>query len=170
MGGFIAQRLVARMPDRIVALALLATDPGGAESTAAAPADWTRLTDHSGTPRERAARLISLLFPPELAIEIDRRFGEVVAAGQAQLSSRTLRSQEAAMQAWHRTEQGHPGGEPPPTLIVHGDLDAVIPAANAAALASRWPGDRVEILAGCAHAVMAQEPRLVSGLIRDLKP
>jgi pimeloyl-ACP methyl ester carboxylesterase len=169
MGGFIAQRLACSAPDRIAALALLATDPGGPDSAPAAAADWSRLVDHSGTPRERATRLISLLFPPDLAPAIDRQFGEVVAAAQAQLSPRALRAQERAMESWHRTE--HPrrvATASPPTLIAHGDLDTVIPAANAAALASRWPGARVEILAGCAHGLMAQEPRLLADLIRAL--
>jgi pimeloyl-ACP methyl ester carboxylesterase len=90
MGGFVAQRLAARAPGRVAALALLATDPGGPDSVPAAAADWSRLVDRSGPPRERAARLVSLLFPPELAPEIDRQFGELVAAAQAQLSPRTL--------------------------------------------------------------------------------
>lgn len=128
MGGFVAQRLATRAPARVAALALLATDPGGPDAVLAA-ADWSRLTDHSGTPRERATRLISLLFPPGLATEIDRQFGEVVAVAQAQLPPRTLRAQEAAMQSWHRTGQPVPVlAEAPPTLIAHGDLDAVIPS------------------------------------------
>ena len=168
MGGFVAQRLAARAPARIAALALLATDPGGPDSVPAAAADWSRLVDHSGTPRERAARLISLLFPPGLATEIDRRFGEVVAVAQAGLSSRTLQAQEAAMESWHRAARSSSrGGGSPPTLIVHGDLDAVIPVANATALATIWPGAWVEILPGCAHGLMAQEPQRLAGLIRD---
>jgi 3-oxoadipate enol-lactonase len=170
MGGFVAQRLAVRAPERVAALALLATDPGGPESTAALAADWGRLTDHSGTPRERATRLISLLFPPELATEIDHRFGEVVAVAQAQLPPRTLQAQETAMARWHRDERpSQPApAKPPPTLVVHGDLDAVIPPANAAALASHWPGAQVEILPGCAHALMAQEPQRTADLIRAL--
>ncbi|HYJ23113.1 MAG TPA: alpha/beta hydrolase [Solirubrobacterales bacterium] len=168
MGGFVAQRLAAHAPARVAALALLATDPGGPDSVPALAADWSRLTDHSGSPRERATRLISLLFPPDLAPEIDRRFGEIVAAAQAQLSPRTLRAQEGAMESWHRTRQSRPGAESPPALIAHGELDAVIPATNAAALAALWSGARVEILPGCAHALMAQEPRRVADLIRVL--
>lgn len=168
MGGFVAQRLAIRAPDRIAALALLATDPGGPDSAPATPADWSRLTDHSGTSRERATRLISLLFPPDLAPGIDREFGDLVAAGQAALSARTLRAQEAAMASWHREPQPRPGAGAPPILVLHGDRDAVIPPANAAALATHWPGARVEILPGCAHAVMAQEPTRVASLVRAL--
>lgn len=105
MGGFIAQRLAVRAPGRVGALALLSTDPGGADSIPAAPAVWAQLVDHSGTPREQATRLISLLFPPELALEIDHQFGELVAAARAGLSPSVLRAQEAAMEAWHRDGQ-----------------------------------------------------------------
>jgi pimeloyl-ACP methyl ester carboxylesterase len=169
MGGFIAQRLAARAPARVAALALLATDPGGADAVPAAPEDWRRLTDHTGTPRERASRLISLLFPPALATEIDRQFGEVVAAAQAQLSPAALQAQEAAMESWHGGVQaGHKGADTPPTLIAHGELDAVIPVANAAVLTDHWPGARLEILSGCAHGLMAQEPQRLAHLIAQL--
>ncbi len=169
MGGFVAQRLAARSPARVAALALLATDPGAPTSVAPAAATWSRLTDRSGTAREQASRLISLLFPSDLASEIDRQFGEVVAAARAKLSPEALRAQEAAMDVWHR--DGPPvggAGEAPPTLVVHGDLDVVIPVANATALAGHWPGARVEIFAGCAHAAMAQEPLRTVELIRAL--
>jgi len=169
LGGFVAQRLATRAPGRVAALALLATDPGAPDSVAAEPADWSHLIDPSGSSREQASRLISLLFPPELAADIDARFGDVVAEARAQLLPQTLRAQEAAMDAWHREPQPRlGGGDVPPTLIVHGELDAVIPAANAEPLAARWPGARVELLDGCGHALMAQEPETAVGLIRAL--
>lgn len=168
MGGFIAQRLAARAPRRVAALALLATDPGGPDAVLAAPADWSRLTDHSGTPRERAARLISLLFPVDLAEEIDRQFGELVAAAQAALSLPALGQQEAAMSCWHRSAQPPPASDVPPTLIAHGDLDTVMPVANATALAKHWPGAQVEIFRDCAHALMAQDPSGVAAAIGRL--
>jgi len=170
LGGFVAQRLARRAPKRVAALALLATDPGGPDSVAAAPAAWARLTDHSGSEREQASRLLSLLFPPGLAEDIDRQFGAVVAAARAQLSSATLTAQEEAMAAWHRngSEAGEKVADPPPTLILHGELDEVIPVANAAPLAAHWSGARVELLAGCGHALMAQEPQRSAESIRAL--
>jgi pimeloyl-ACP methyl ester carboxylesterase len=56
MGGFVAQRLATRSPDRVATLALLATDPGGPEAVRAEGEDWARLIDPSGTPREQASR------------------------------------------------------------------------------------------------------------------
>ncbi len=173
-GGFVAQRLAARAPERVEGLALLSTDPGGPRSVPGAEEVWERLTDHSGTPREQATRLISVLFPPDLAVEIDRQFGDVVASARAALSPATLFAQERAMDAWHAEEQGggpvgsHGAGREdaaPPVLIAHGEEDVVIPVANAALLAERWPGARVELYPGAGHAFMAQEPQQLAALL-----
>jgi pimeloyl-ACP methyl ester carboxylesterase len=166
MGGFAAQRLAETAPGTVSALALLSTDPGGRESVVADPGDWARLTDPSGTPREQASRLISLLFPPPEAEEIDRQFGEVVAAARAELSPEALRAQEGAMEAWHRADRP-PLPAPTPTLVLHGAEDRVIPAANAEPLAQRWAGGEREIYDGCGHAVMAQQPAAVSSRLRE---
>jgi len=166
MGGFVAQRLAIRAPARVAALALLSSDPGAPDSIAAEPSDWSHLIDHSGSSREQASRLISQLFPPDLAADIDARFGDVVAAARTKLLPETLRAQEAAMDTWHRESLPRlDGGEAPPALVVHGELDTVIPVANAEPLAARWPGARVELLAGCGHALMAQEPQPTVELI-----
>lgn len=165
MGGFIVQRLAAQAPARVASMALLSTDPGGPQAVLSDPSVWAKLIDHSGTPRQRASRLISLLFPPALAPEIDRQFGEVVAAARAALSLDALRAQEAAMNAWHADEQLGPSPEAaPPILVIHGSEDVVIPAANIAPLAARWPGCEIERFAG-GHAFMAQEPRRTADLI-----
>lgn len=165
MGGFVAQRLALRAPARVERLVLLSTNPGGAASVPADPAVWARLLDHSGSAREQATRLISLLFPPALAPAIDERFGAIVALARSGLSAQTLAAQEAAMVAWHLEEQQRPGADAPPVLVAHGGEDVVIPPANAAALAARWPGARVELFDGGGHAFMAQEPLRLADLI-----
>ncbi|MEZ5077874.1 MAG: alpha/beta fold hydrolase [Solirubrobacterales bacterium] len=165
LGGFVAQRLAERTPSRVASLALIDTDPGGPEAVRAAPAEWARLLDHSGTPREQASRLIGLLFPPGPAAEIDRQLGDVVAAARERLSTEALRAQEQAMDAWHRAERPAPPAERPPTVVVHGAEDVVIPAANAAPLGERWGAERVERIVGCGHAVMAQQPARVAALL-----
>lgn len=169
LGGFAAQRLALHAPGRVTALALLATDPGAPSSIDADPRALARLTDHSGTPREQATRLISQLFPPALAADIDREFGDVVAAARAKLPAASLRAQEAAMDAWHHEPLPRPEVlDLPPVLIAHGELDEVIPASNAKALEARWPGADVHVFPGCGHALMAQEPDRLVALIGDL--
>jgi 3-oxoadipate enol-lactonase len=164
MGGFIAQALAARAPRRVEALVLLSTDPGGKEAVLADPAVWAQLTDHSGTPREQAARLISLLFPSAIATEIDTEFGDVVADARAALAPAVLGAQEAAMDAWHAEEQPAPEGAPP-VLTAHGSEDVVIPPENCDRLAIRWPNSRVERFESGGHAFMAQEPERLADLI-----
>ncbi len=167
MGSYVAQRLAMRSPRRVDALVLLASAPGGPTAVSAEPGVWERLTDHSGTPREQATRLISLLFPPDVAPEIDRQFGELVADARAQLSPELLAAQERALRAWHAEPQPLPGGDAPPVLAICGSEDVVIPPQNADALAARWPGTHVERIAGGGHAFMAQQPKRVAQLIVD---
>lgn len=164
MGGFIAQALAARAPQRVEALVLLSTDPGGPDAVLADPAVWAQLTDNSGTPREQATRLISLLFPPGVAAEIDRQFGDVVAAARAELSPAALAAQANAMAAWHATDQ-QPVDSAMPVLIAHGSEDIVIPPENSDRLAAHWPNSQVERFAGGGHAFMAQEPERLADLI-----
>jgi pimeloyl-ACP methyl ester carboxylesterase len=166
MGGFAAQRLAETAPQSVTALALLSTDPGGSAAVEADPADWRQLVDHSGTPREQATRLISLLFPAPQAEAIDREFGEVVATARTALSPTALRAQEEAMEAWHRNDRPPPA-DPPPTLVIHGREDRVIPAANAAPLAERWTAAAPAVFDGCGHALMAQQPDAVASRLTE---
>lgn len=165
MGGYIAQRLASRAPRRVQAMVLLSSAPGGPAAVPGEPRVWEMLTDHSGTPREQATRLISVLFPPSVAAEIDREFGELVAAARAQLSPRALSAQERALIAWHAEPQPSPGGDAPRVLALCGSEDVLIPPENSEALVEHWPGARAERFAGGGHAFMAQEPVRVAELI-----
>jgi pimeloyl-ACP methyl ester carboxylesterase len=80
LGGFIAQTFALQHPDRIDKLILLSTDPGGVDAELASPVVRSQLTDTSGTPREQARRLLSLLFPGVFADSIYDHYGDVVAA------------------------------------------------------------------------------------------
>jgi pimeloyl-ACP methyl ester carboxylesterase len=166
MGGFVAQVLARQVPERVASLGLISTHTGGPDCVDGEPAVGKELVDHSGTPREQATRLISLLFPPAVAPDADRRFGEIVAAARALLPERVLFMQEEALVAWH----GRPGSLPRtdpglPVAIVHGGMDRVVPPGNAEVLAHFHPGAKVDLLADCAHAPMAQEPEAVATAI-----
>jgi 3-oxoadipate enol-lactonase len=166
MGGFVAQSLARRVPERVAALGLISTHTGGTDCINGEPEVWEQLIDHSGTPREQASRLLSLLFPPEVAPEADVRFGDFVAAARALLPERVLFMQEDALVAW----QGRPTALAPtdpglPVAVVHGGADAVVPPGNAEVLARFHPGAKIEIRPACAHAPMAQEPERVAEAI-----
>lgn len=166
MGGFVAQALAARSPDRVEALVLISTDGGGPGAVRSPEEVWSRLTDHGGTPREQATRLIGLLFPPALAPGIDAQFGEVVAEARAKLSEETLAAQEAAMDRWHAEPSAARAAVIEcPVLVAAGSEDAVIPPANLELLAAAFPGAWTARFAGGGHAFMAQEPKRLAALI-----
>lgn len=157
-GGYVAQALAEASPYRVSALAMIDTHPGGPGYVRNGdPEPFRKLVDYSGTPREQASRLISVLFPPAQAAAIDAEFGEVVAAARARLDHRALDAQEAALTAWRHREPPPPLPDPPPALVLHGRLDRLVAVGNAEPLGERWKA-RVEIFEESAHAVMAQEP------------
>jgi len=166
MGGFIAQTLALQNPDRVNKLVLLSTDPGGADVDLASTTVWSELIDTSGRPHEQARRLLSLLFPSDVAESFYREFGDVVAAARAQLSPDLINRQAAAMDAWHRNGVGGRLREiTAPVLIATGTEDVVIPPSNALklvnALRSAWRAQ----FPGGGHAFMAQYPRPLADLI-----
>ncbi len=167
MGGFVGQRLAVRSPARVEALVLMGTDPGGSTAVRASPEAWAELIDHSGTPRERASRLIPLLFPPALVPAIDAAFGDLIAEAQAKLSQPALRAQERAMAQWHERAQDSPDpATGPRTLVLSGSEDVVIPPQNCDSLAAIWSPCEVEVFAGGGHAFFALEPQRVAARVR----
>jgi len=165
MGGMVAQSLAVRHPDRVSALVLLGTDGGGPDAFVADPGVWARLIDHSGSPRQQATRMLSLLFPPQVAVEIDRQFGELVAEARAALSTDVLTAQERSIDAWHAKVPDRLPTPVRPVMVATGADDMVIPPANADLMAVRWGATTVERFSGCGHAFMAQEPVRLGRLI-----
>ena len=151
---------------RIDKLILLSTDPGGVDAELASPAVRSQLIDTSGTPREQARRLLSLLFPGVLADSIYDQYGDIVAAARAQLSP------ELVQQAGRRDGrvasrwQWRPASElRTPTLVAAGTEDIVIPASNALKLVNAIPGAWLAQFKDGGHAFMAQYPRPLADLI-----
>jgi len=168
MGGFIAQAFAVKYRDRIQKLVLLSTDPGGIEADLASPNVWSELLETSGTPNEQARRLLSLLFPKDVAESFYRRFGDIVAAARAQLSVELLDRQAAAMAAWHRSGVASQLREiHVPVLIATGTEDIVIPASNALKLVNTIPGAWLAQFPHGGHAFMAQCPQALADLIKS---
>src|SRR4029077_4587730 len=141
MGGFIVQTLALQQPGRINKLILLSTDPGGSDADRTSAALWSKLIDMSGTPHQQARRLLSLIFPSDVAESIYREFGDIIATARAQLSPDLVNRQVAAMDAWHRIGIGNRLRQMNvPVLIATGTADIVIPPSNALKLVNAIPG------------------------------
>jgi pimeloyl-ACP methyl ester carboxylesterase len=168
MGGFIVQTLALQHPGLITKLILLSTDPGGADADLASAKVWSQLIDMSGTPHGQARRLLSLVFPSDVAESIYREFGDTVAAARAQLSPDLVNRQVAAMDAWHRTGVVNRLREMDlPVLIATGTADVVIPPSNALKLVNAIPGAWLAQFNGGGHAFMYQYPRPLADLINS---
>jgi pimeloyl-ACP methyl ester carboxylesterase len=166
MGGFIAQTLALQHPNRVNKLILLSTDPGGSEADLASSAVWSQLVDTSGAPHDQAKRLLSLLFPGDVAESFYRKFGDIVAAARARLSPDLIKRQAAAMDGWHRSGAGNRlRGINAPVLIATGSEDVVIPPSNALKLVNAIPNAWLAQFPHGGHAFMAQYPHQLADLI-----
>src|SRR5437763_3359607 len=166
MGGFIAEMLALKHPHCVNKLILLSTDSGGADADLASRDVWSKLLDMSGTSHEQARRLLSLLFPSDVAESIYRQFGEIVAAARARLSPELVNRQAAAMDAWHHNGVGNRVREiTRPVLIATGGEDIVIPPSNALKLVDAIPSAWLAQFPHGGHAFIAQYPRPLADLI-----
>jgi pimeloyl-ACP methyl ester carboxylesterase len=166
MGGFIAQTLALQHPNRVKKLILLSTDAGGADADLASTRVWSQLIATSGTPDEQARRLLSLLFPSDVAESLYRQFGDIVAAARARLSPDLVNRQAAAMCAWHHDGVGNRlSGINVPVLIATGTEDIVVPASNALKLVNAIPRAWLAQFPRGGHAFMAQYPDQLTDLI-----
>jgi pimeloyl-ACP methyl ester carboxylesterase len=165
MGGFVTLALALLDPAKLSKLVLLSTSGGGELATPGDPDVLARLRDVSGTPREQASRLISLLFPPERAAAVDAEFGEVVAAARSRLEPDLLARQWEALEGWERRDASGMARISCPALVATGEEDIVFPAANATALANAIPGAWLARFPRSGHGFMADHPETLAGLI-----
>ena len=167
MGGFIAQTFALEHPNVTRKLILLSTD-SGADADRAAHAVWAQLLDISGTPHEQARRLVSLVFPRDVAESLYQQYGDVIAAARARLHPDLVNRQAAAMDAWHRTGAGDRlRGITAPVLIAAGSEDIVIPPSNALKLLNAIPNAWLAQFPRGGHAFMAQYPQPLADLINS---
>ena len=167
MGGYVALSLARRHPERVERLVLLSTTGGGELAMPGEEAIRGELRDTSGTPREQARRLISLLFPPARAAAVDAQFGDVVARARAALSADVTERQWAAMEAWERRPSAREdvGRISCPALAATGDEDVVIPPENSLELSKAIPGAWLARFAGSGHGFIADHPLELARLI-----
>lgn len=157
MGGFIAQELALRHPQRVRTLLLASTSCGGRQAVVASPENLAVIGMMNVlTPREAAEKGLPLLYSAEF-----------IARHREALIQRSLREAElrpppdafgrqvqAAIR--HNTFDRLPDIRCP-TLVITGGDDKVVPAENSRMLAERIPGAELAVLSGAGHGYLVEK-------------
>lgn len=172
MGGMIAQELALLHRERVRALVLGCTMCGGEHSKMADPEVIETLIDviqNMGKPDPATwvERQLPLLFTAEwIAANPGIRDMLVMMAPMLPPTHpETAQRAMAGLFGWS-TYDRLPQLRVP-TLILHGDHDAIIPVENAYVLAERIPNARLHIIEGAGHGYPAQDPLGVHQLVTD---
>jgi pimeloyl-ACP methyl ester carboxylesterase len=150
-GGLVAQQVATMAPDRVDRLVLVSSSSG--------------LLHLPGQP-EAVLRLLSPL-PTELSgAAAGRTFGGRLRRDPALLGRLRLAPPRNIEAYLHRLTGltgwwGAPWSIRQPTLIVTGDDDPLVPAANSRILASLVPGSRLHVVPGGGHLMLFDSPAVV---------
>jgi 3-oxoadipate enol-lactonase len=165
LGGLVAQQVAIDFPQRTQALVLGCTTHGGREATPNPPAflatcaAWVQDLNPNSSPHVDAFMRACLptqgdeeaaAVDPVLWAQFKEHFGKTA---RTQVG---LQGQMAAMGRFNSSKSLPTFNVP--TLVVTGDCDGAVPAANSQSLARRIPGAKLVEWAGAGHFFWATEP------------
>jgi 3-oxoadipate enol-lactonase len=167
MGGYLAFAILRRAPERVTALALLAT-------RAAADADAGRATRRAMVERLRSdgERARDAEVEPTVEKLLSSRAREEFHISDP-VRGRVRRCAPEGMAACQEAMAARPdstaqlGGIGVPALVVAGGADSVIPVDEMRGMAAAMPQARFEVVEGAGHLVNLERPGSVSGLLSD---
>ncbi|GLZ28298.1 hypothetical protein Lesp02_04880 [Lentzea sp. NBRC 105346] len=157
MGGGIAQSIAVFHPDRVAALTLIATSPGG--DGLPPPADRARTAFDNPEPEPDWTDPDAVV---DYLVEIERPFAGRIFDEEAtrEVARRVVaRATNVQSSGNHWLVVGDAGEDPGPrlgevrvpTLVIHGTDDPLFPPAHGEALARAIPGARLLMLDGMGH-------------------
>ena len=161
MGGIIAQELALSRPETVRSLALLATHSGLAHAVMN-PEAIELLQKRAGMTTEEAAEA-SIPFnyapaTPRSLIEEDWAVRLPLACSVAGYIA-----QATGGVTW--TSLDRLPELDVPTLVMHGELDALVPLANGELIAKTVPGARLEVIDGANHVLTTDKADVVNSLL-----
>jgi pimeloyl-ACP methyl ester carboxylesterase len=159
LGGMIAQELALRWPERVRALVLAATTPGGSRAVAPDRATQTFFQRRGEMPAEEA---VWASVPYNYAARTRASHGDRIAADIVErlrfpIEREPYLAQLAAALSHDTYERL--GGVGAPTLVVHGTEDRMVAPGNARLLAARIPGAQLRLWDDTGHLFFTDEPR-----------
>jgi 3-oxoadipate enol-lactonase len=160
LGGIVAQEVAITHLDRVRSLTLCATHPAGTDAVWPDEAVMEMLRNRNTLPREEAIRAS---IPVGYAESTRRDWVEEDVRIRLEIPTH-----EAGYMGQLMAGLGYPGtlSRLPqvtvPALVIHGDLDKMVPVANAAILAGALPDARTVIVPGAGHVIFTDAPEAVT--------
>ena len=164
LGGMIAQELALAEPSRVQKLVLACTTPGG-ERAFPLPEGTLRLLAEAHTlPQEVALRrfVVNALAPGADPDIVERITAHRLAAPQPHEGWQAQAAAGTTYDGGNRI-----GAIAAPTLVLHGDEDAVVDPRNAELLASLIPHASVERFPGTGHVFFWEQPERFAKVVTE---
>ncbi len=160
MGGRVAQWIAARHPDRVRALVLGCTTPGGPHGVERGSDVRRSLAQLDQEAARRA--LLDLMYTPQW---LATHPGPYRTLGDPAMPPHARRRHLVASNR-HDAWDVLPGISAP-TLVIHGTDDRFNPTANAHLLADRIPGAELHLVPGARHAYFEEFREVAGPVVRD---
>jgi pimeloyl-ACP methyl ester carboxylesterase len=159
MGGMVAQEMAIRFPERVRGLVIGCSTPGGPRAVLPSVRELGALGASTlGALRERGRPWLSAaLFSPEFRREQPDEVRRLLRHFAAHRAPAYGAWAHLMASVYHDTSSRLRLIEAP-TLVMHGECDAMAPVANARLLASKIPDAEVAIVPGAGHAYGLERP------------
>ncbi len=154
MGGMIAQEFALQDPDRVLSLILGCTASGGPHAVQPEPAALQTLMRQGMNPEQAKEAIIPFIY-------------------DAATPRERIDEDMAIRMKWYPTPQGYMGQLrgimgweaysriaqiTAPTLVIHGETDRLVPAANGRLIAERIPGAKLVLIPRASHIFETDQP------------
>ena len=154
MGGMIAQEFALQYPDHVLSLILGCTASGGPHAVQPEPAALQTLMRQGMTPEQAKEAIIPFIY-------------------DASTPRERIDEDMAIHMKWYPTPQGYIGQLQgimgweaysriaqitAPTLVIHGETDRLVPAANGRLIAERIPGAKLVLIPRASHIFETDQP------------
>ena len=169
LGGMVAQELALRHPDRVRALVLGATTPGGSPAVlAGVPALGFFWRAVAMEPEEALWAAVPYTYGETTRRRHAQRIAEDIAHRVRLPPGPSAYGHQVAAAAIHSTFD-RLGEIAAPTLVVHGEEDAIVPPQHARLLAEAIQGAELRLWPGAGHLYVTDEPHADREIARFLR-
>jgi pimeloyl-ACP methyl ester carboxylesterase len=165
MGALIAEEVALRHTGKVNKLILYAAHCN-ANLFPPPPEVIQKLTDMSGSPKEKGIRFISTLFPPDWLRSNQERIKEIFYRPLGSIPPETMNKQSMAIGKWKGCCD-HLGEINNPALVIAGSDDRLVPPQNAQYLAGKIPNAQLVLYENGGHGLMFQHPEKFSEKVID---